>query len=135
MANKLDKWYVFNGLVYCGILTYNEKDKTFSFKVENECARARGVIRDLNLDKDEAWCRETIFDRVFPPNRVNARELLRKIGLIEHDAWEIIKYVHLVTSDDQVWMDKVKDPSGWYKYHPFSELIPKEIASDPNIFV
>lgn len=135
MSAKLDNWYVFNGLVYCGILTYNEETKEFSFKIENDCPRTHGVIRDLNLDKDAAWCRETILDRVFPPNRVNANEILRKAGLLEYDAWKLVKLAHLMGVNDQIWMDKVKDPNGWYKYHVLSEVVPKEIASDPNIFV
>lgn len=132
---RVDNWYLFNGLIYCGILSYDLDKAKFSFKLENDCPRARAAIRRLNLDKDTKWCRETILERVFPPNRVNARELLNAIGLIDYDAWEIVKYVHLVsTTGDMLWMDKVKDPSGWYKYHMFSEIVSDEVASDPNIF-
>lgn len=132
--SKVDRWYLYNGLVYCGILSYDEDTQTFSFKIENDCARTRAAIQALNLDKDPKWCRETIFDRVFPPNRVDARRLLNKIGLVDYDAWEIVKYVHLMNSNDMVWMNKEKNTDFYFKNHPASRIVSNEIASNPNIF-
>lgn len=133
MVSRIDKWYVFNCLVYCGILCYNEDTKEFSFILENDCPRARAVMEKLHTNDDQEWFKESIFDRVVPPNRVNIKEILRKLGMVEYDAWEIVKRAHLCTCDDAIWMSKEKDPNGWYKYNVFSEILPLKIAQDPNI--
>lgn len=131
--SKIDNWYVFDCMVYCGILSYNEDTGEFSFKLENDCPRARTVMKVLHTNDSQSWFRESILDRVFPPNRVNVNELLRKLGMHEYNSWEIVKRAHLASANDTIWMDKVKDPEGFYKYHPASCMVPREVAMDKTI--
>lgn len=119
----LDKWNVFNKKEYVGVLIYDEDKKTFSFQLKNHSEKAIEGYECLNADKDQNWFKETIFDRVFPPNRVDARELLRAIGLLEYDAWEIVKYVQLVSCNDLIWMTKGNDPNEFYRVHTLGGLI------------
>lgn len=119
----LDKWNVFDKTDYVGVLIYDEDKKTFDFEFKGTTERAKEAYEHLNADKDQNWFRETILDRVFPPNRVNARELLRAIGLLEYDAWEIVKYVQLVSCNDLIWMTKGSDPNEFYTVHTFGGLI------------
>lgn len=119
----LDKWNVYNKKEYVGVLIYDEEKKTFDFELKNRSEKAMEAYHNLNADKDQKWFRDTIFDRVFPPNRVNARELLRVIGLLEYDAWEIVKYVQLVSCNDLIWMTKNNDPEEFYKVHTLGGLI------------
>lgn len=110
----LDKWNVFNKKEYVGVLIYDDVKKTFSFELKNHSEKAIEGYKLLNADKDQDWFKETLFDRVFPPNRIDARELLNAIGLLEYDAWEIIKYVQLSNCNDLIWMTKGDDPEEFY---------------------
>lgn len=113
----LDKWNVFDKLEYIGILIYNTETKQFSFDLKNCSKTAIESYKFLNADKDAEWFKETLFDRIFPPERVDARELLNGIGLKEYDAWEILKFVNLCSCNDLIWMSKGTNPEEFYTTH------------------
>lgn len=121
----LDKWNVFNKKEYVGVLIYDDVKKSFSFELKNHSPMAIEGYKCLNADKDAEWFKETLFDRVFPPDRIDARELLNAIGLLEYDAWEIIKYVQLSSCNDLIWMTKGTDPEEFYDACVFGEEIKK----------
>lgn len=114
----LDNWYLFNRDVYVGILTYNEESKKFSFRKENEGKLVDEAIKLLNLDRDSDAIWFMLEDRCFPPDRVNARELLDELNLIEYDKWSILKKTHLCDYNDNIWMSKEKDGSQFFKINP-----------------
>ena len=111
----IDKWRVYNGLDYVGILSYDELRKIFSYKMANKSKPALEAVDILNADKDQAWFQETLFDRVVPPNRVNIRQILARAGLSEYDPWELLKKSHLSCLTDRVWMTKGNDPTEFYR--------------------
>ena len=64
--------------------------------------------------------RETLYDdRIFPPDRIDARQILQALGLFEYNPWEIFKLTQMI-SGDTIWMSK--DLNGeWFWYnHPFA---------------
>lgn len=117
----LDKWNVFNETTFAGVLTYDTEKKTFLFELKNESLREYASAH-LNFDKDQNWFRETLFDRVAPPNRVNIREILRRHGILQYDAWELLKACNFSTVDDAFWMTKSMDPNEYYYKCVWGEL-------------
>ena len=118
----LDNWYLFNRDVYVGILTYDEESKKFSFKKENEGELVDQAIKRLKLNGSSENMWFTFEDRCFPPDRIDARELLDAMGLIEYDRWSILKKTQLCSYNDNIWMSKEKDGSQFFK------IIPRGIA-------
>lgn len=117
----LDKWNVFDRRTYVGVLTYDEDTKQFSFELKSDHPRAIAAYKKINADKDPEWFKETLFDRIIPPNAVDIREVLNALGMIEYDAWELIKYVQLIHCNDLIWMTKGMDPNEFYKVHVVGE--------------
>ena len=110
----LDKWNVFNDIEFVGILTYDTDSKEFSFDVKSNTEKAKEAIRCLNADKDQQWFKDTLFERVCPPNRVNIHEILSRYGMLEYDAWELLKHTNLQFVNDRVWMTKSMDSNEYY---------------------
>ena len=117
----LDKWHVFDRDQYVGVLSYNEDTKEFSFEYKGKTNYTFKAMQKLNADKDKKWFKETLFNRIFPRNRVDAREILRDLGLDRYDEWEIIKKNHLFCVNDCIWMSKEYNPSDFFNWHPFAE--------------
>lgn len=44
-------------------------------------------------------------DRVFPENRIGAKELLKELGLDRYDGWEIAKKTNARLGNDYYWVD------------------------------
>lgn len=126
----LDSWNVFYKLEYIGILTYNTDTKYFTFEYKGNSDKAYEIYKYLNGDKDKDWLRETIFDRVFPPERVDARQLLAEMGLPKYDAWEIVKKCRLTSVNDLVWMTKGTDPMEFYDVHILGDICREEDFPD-----
>ena len=118
----IEKWNVFDKLDYIGVLTYNTSNKSVNLSLIGNTQRAIEGYKALNADKDQSWFRETLFDRIFPRNRVNARELLDEMGLQEYDEWEIIKKCRLTSVNDLIWMTKGTDPMEFYTVHWSGEM-------------
>lgn len=129
METRLDKWNVFNFVYPVGTLIYDEIKKVFSFEPlpDADEGRLKHTYRRLNANEDSDVLKETLFDRIFPPNRVNARELLDEMGLAEYDPWEIIKLNHLQNCNDMIWMSKGTNPDEFWKIHMIATYI--KIAS------
>ena len=128
----LDKWNVFDRRTYVGILTYDDEKKEFFFELKNDHPRAIKAYKRLNADKDPQWFKETLFDRIIPPNAVDIREVLNELNMIEYDAWELIKYVQLIHVNDLVWMTKGNDPLEFYKVHSLGSICKKYDKEHPE---
>lgn len=116
----LDNWYVFDRDQYVGILTYDTDKKEFSFEYKGKTNYTYRAMQKINGDKnDKDWLKQTLFNRIFPRDRVDAREILRGMGLKEYDEWEIIKKCRLFCVNDSIWMSKEFNPSDFYNWHPF----------------
>lgn len=118
----LDKWYVFDRDQYVGILSYDEDTKDFSFEYKGNSNYTRFAMRRLNADRDKEWFKETLFNRIFPRDRVDGREILRDLGLRVYDEWEIIKKCKLFSIKDCIWMSKEFNPSDFFNWHPYADM-------------
>lgn len=78
----LDKWNVFDEFDYVGVLIYDEDIKQFSFEYKGTTEKTLEAYKYLNADKDPEWFKETLFDRIVPPNRVDIREILNQLGML-----------------------------------------------------
>lgn len=57
-----------------------------------------------NMPVDLMHLMQRLETRCFPRNRVNAKEILSKMGLENYDILGIIKFTHGVKTDDFVWI-------------------------------
>jgi hypothetical protein len=74
-------------------------------------------LKITNADKSPSRFRETLYDtRVFPENRINCRELLHELGLLEYDPWVIMR-MNRFMSDDMFWAHKDMVPDWFWKNH------------------
>ncbi len=119
----VDIWNVFNKLEFIGTLEYDEDTQQFAFSYAGKTQKAFEAYQILGADLSPASFKARLFDRVCPPNRRNIKELLKKAHMKKYDAWEIIKYVHLNSLGDLIWMSKEKDPEGFYKYHTMGYIM------------
>lgn len=111
-------YYIFNADKYVGVLTRTPEGK-YSFVQEKFGFLENKLVNTLGLNSSDAIYYNFIEERVFPPNRVNATELLSKLGLLSYDCWEISKKINAIRQGDCYWMSKSKDdgPLFWKK-HP-----------------
>lgn len=58
---------------------------------------SEGYITKEELERWLKW-------RVFPSTRVNAKELLAKLGLNNYNRWAIVRKTHGVMADDEIWI-------------------------------
>lgn len=58
---------------------------------------SEGYITKEELERWLKW-------RVFPSTRVNAKELLAKLGLNSYNRWAIVRKTHGVMADDEIWI-------------------------------
>lgn len=122
----LDNWNVFSHFDYVGVLTYNTETTMFSFEYKGNTQNAYDTRLFLCWDKDPKWFKSALFDRVCPPNRVDIRDILRQLGMKRYDAWELIKYCHLSSCNDLVWMQKGMDPKKFYTCCMYGALLAEQ---------
>ena len=113
-----DVWYLFNEDFYVGKFIYDEEKDEFFSIIESEGELTEQAIDRLKLNQGSDMIKFSLEERCFPPNRIDARELLRELGLIEYDRWEILKRINLCNVNDNLWISKVKDGSLFFKINP-----------------
>lgn len=120
----IEKYHIFNKDVYTGDLIHDTNGDKYEYIQKDFGEDGEYVNYKLNADLSPARLRETLYDdRIFPENRVNARELLRHIGLLEYNQWEIFKISRLI-SDDTIWMSDKMEPEWFWSHHPFASFMP-----------
>lgn len=78
----------------------------------------------LNTDKGVSKFRDTLYStRVFPKERIDAHEILKRLGLYEYDPWKILKLGHMI-SDDCIWMSDKMEPEWFWYNHPLASFVP-----------
>lgn len=114
----VERLHIFYADEYIGELEHDTNGDTYKYESKSDSKGAKMWVFLTNADTDRF--KETLYDtRVFPPERVNARELLHQIGLIEYDPWEIMKRIHFV-SDDFFWAHKEMKPELFWTKHPLA---------------
>lgn len=115
---SLDVWYLFNRDFYVGLFIHNDETDEFSCIVESEGYLVDETIFRLKLDQGSDGIKFAIYDRCFPENRVNCRELLRYLDLTEYNKWNILKKINMCNVNDGIWISKEKDESLYFKINP-----------------
>lgn len=116
----VDIWNVFNITELVGVLSFDTETKLFSFEPLSTSDRAKMAFEQLCVFKGESWMKAALFDRVFPRERIDAKSLLRDLGLTKYDEWEILKKTQLVSCNDMIWMSKSDDPNEFFECHPLA---------------
>lgn len=66
--------------------------------------------------------RDTLYHtRVFPPDRIDGREMLRRLSLLEYNPWLIMKKIHF-TSEDSFWAHEEMCPDWFWTNHGFASF-------------
>lgn len=109
---------------YIGDLIHDTNGDKYDFHQVIFDTDAKLVIDILNADKDSDWFRDTLYStRVFPKERVDAHEILKRLGLYEYDPWKILKLGHMI-SDDCIWMSDKMEPEWFWYNHPLASFVP-----------
>lgn len=95
----------------------------------------KGLIPLINYIPSEDDIKLWLSDRVFPPDREGAYNLLNAMGLNTYDMWEITKITKAVSYNDHYWMSP--DPNDNYEdIHPLlmQENNEESSLNSSNIF-
>ncbi|MEE4565217.1 hypothetical protein [Paenibacillus polymyxa] len=79
--------------------------------------QADGINPVKNYNPTEEDIEFWLSERVFPPEREGAEELLKNIGIDDYNVWEVAKHTNAATSHDFYWMSQ--NPNDRYEdIHP-----------------
>lgn len=132
--------HIFFADEYIGDLIHDTLGDKYKFIKKSNSPMANEWVRITNADKGDDRFKETITDtRCMSPDRIDCREILKRLGLLEFNAWEIMKKINF-TSEDLFWGSKEMNPKWFWEnhylasYHPnytrvtgkqmFSQVIP-----------
>lgn len=105
--------YLFNSTHIVGKIFYERETDTWSFERLNYEPITEPAMKRFLLDYNSNCIKISFEERTFPPNRMNASELLSLIGLKHYDLWEIMKRTHGVTAFDAFWLNETPDTT-WF---------------------
>lgn len=85
-SSTIVKMYVFNANIYIGDMYHDSKDDSYRYEQKAFCEEAEDWNVSTNAKLGSEIFRDTLYHtRVFPPNRVDAREMLRRLNLFDYD--------------------------------------------------
>jgi hypothetical protein len=120
----VDIVHVFCADEYLGDLKHDTNGDVYEYFPKSDTENQRKWFFRTNADKGRDRFRETLYDtRVFPENRVDARELLRELGLLEYNRWEIFKKSRMI-SDDMFWISRKMEPEWFWDFHYLAPWYP-----------
>ncbi len=110
----IDRYILMDKDLEVGELTYNVADKKFSFnRYENVTNRTHlplGMYSYINWNHNYKPTHDDIVfwlsDRVVPKERQNIDEILRVMGLIDYDMWELCRRTRAMCMEDYFWLSK-----------------------------
>lgn len=84
-----ETYHIFHTDEYIGDLTHDTNGDTYNFEFKSNSHAAQLWNTITNADKGPERFKETLLDtRVMSPNRIDCREILRRVGLLEYDPME-----------------------------------------------
>jgi hypothetical protein len=102
---------------YLGDLTHDTDGDVYRYTPKSDTPMQKTWLKITNADKSPERFRETLYDtRVFPKERINAREILHELGMLEYDPWVILRKGRFI-SDDLFWAHKDMVPEWFWKNH------------------
>lgn len=116
----IEQFHVFGTDEYIGEIIHDSNGDKLSFEPHGNGEWLR-KFEKYAFDTPLTF-KEVIYgERIFPPERVNARELLHQMGMLEYNPWEILKFNHM-TSNDFFWMHDELKPEMFWTHHPLAIL-------------
>lgn len=110
----IDKYILMYKDVPVGDLIYDTNIKEFSFVRYDEITDRKYL--PLGMYSYKNWCvsyqpshDDIVFwleDRVVPKERANIDEILKVMGLIEYDFWELCRRTRAMCMEDYFWLSK-----------------------------
>lgn len=119
-----ETFFIFVKDKYVGNLYHDTNGDKYEYLQEVFDSDGDFVKFKLNTDKGVSKFRDTLYStRVFPKERVDAHEILKRLGLYEYDPWKILKLGHMI-SDDCIWMSDKMEPEWFWYNHPLASFVP-----------
>lgn len=129
----VEKFHIFHADEYIGDLIHDTDGDKYEYIQKSNSDAAKRWLYITNADKEPSRFRETLLDtRVIPRNRIDCREILRRMGLLEYDPWKIMRQIHF-TSDDMFWGHEEMCPEWFWTNHPLASEHPRftEVTGRP----
>lgn len=99
--------------VYIGDLSFNTDNRRFKFIVNHLADKSNLPIGiypidklDVNYIPTHEDIKEWVEDRVMPPERQCLQDILKSIGLLYYDAWDICRKTRGMCIEDSYWLSK-----------------------------
>lgn len=109
--------HVFYADEYIGDITYDNETKEYNYIQKSNSKWAKMWNDITNADKGPNRFKETLLDtRVMSADRLDCREILKRMGLLEYDPWKIMKQIYF-TSDDFFWAHEDMIPEWFWTDH------------------
>ncbi|MGH4120457.1 hypothetical protein [Clostridium sp.] len=110
----IDKYILMSKNVPAGDFIYNTNTKKFSFNKYDEITERKylplGMYSYRNWNADYKPTHDDIVfwleDRVVPKERANIDEILKVMGLIDYDFWELCRKTRAMCLEDYFWLSK-----------------------------
>ncbi len=110
----IDKYILMHKDIAVGDLTYNTSSKKFKFEkyesIEDKNHLPLGMYSFENWNIEYKPTHEDIVfwleDRVVPKERANIDEILKVMGLIDYDFWELCRRTRAMCMEDYFWLSK-----------------------------
>lgn len=110
----IDKYILMYKYVPVGDFLYDTNNKQFSFNKYDEITYREyiplGMYSYINWNLDYKPTPEDIIfwlkDRVVPKDRANIDEILKAIGIIDYDFWELCRRTRAMCMEDYFWLSK-----------------------------
>lgn len=129
----IEKLHVFYGDEFIGDISHDTNGNRYHYEPKSESFGAKLWADKTNALRGDDWFKDFLEnERVFPPNRVDAREMLRRAGMLEYNPWEIMKYGHFISAD-LFWAHKDMTPEWFWTNHPLASIHPRytEVTGKP----
>ena len=125
--------HIFHADEYLGDLIHNTNGDTYDYIQKSSSDMAKLCNKITNADNGPKRFKETLLDtRVIPPNRIDCREILRRLDLLEYDPWKIMYKINF-TSDDMFWAHEEMVPEWFWTNHHLASYHPRytEVTGKP----
>ena len=117
-------YHIFHANEYIGDLMHDTNGDKYEYISKSNSNNAKRWIKITNADKGPERFKETLLDtRVMSPDRIDCREILRRMSLYEYDPWKIMTQIHF-TTDDMFWGHKDMVPDWFWYNHPLASWHP-----------
>lgn len=117
--------HVFFADEYLGDLIHDSNGDKYDYIQKTNSQHAEDWNYITNADRGPEQFKDTLLHtRVIPPDRIDCREILRRLGLHEYDPWKIMKISHFIT-DDLFWASEDMDPDWFWTHHFLASYHPK----------